>query len=355
MLISISMKIESPRQVATFIALFTTIVVFGAMAAIVSLGNSSIPLWIWLVVGMTAFGSSFGLSWWAVETFLHEKIKLIYRVLHSPEQMERKAQSKPRSGDALADVQKDVETWASVKKDEIETLRTQAQFRREFIGNLAHELRTPIFNMQGYLLTLLEGGLNDPSINEDYLSRADSNLDRLIELVKDLEGISNLESGREPTDPRRFNIIEVCGEVFSNLELRAKKKKKIKLKLNKSYDKPVWVKADKNKIEQVLTNLVLNAIHYGEEGGKCEVGFFDMSQNIMVEVTDDGIGIDAEHIPRLFERFYRVDKSRSRNEGGTGLGLAICKHILESHGQTISANSVPGEGTIFTFTLEKAK
>ena len=208
--------------------------------------------------------------------------------------------------------------------------------------------------MQGYLLTLLEGGLEDPAINYDYLTRADSNLDRLIALVKDLEGIANLEAGRETMKTERFNIAELTTVVYSNLELRAKKKK-INLTFNKNYEKAILVNADKNKIEQVLTNLVLNAINYGNKGGKCEVSFFDMSSNIMVEVTDDGLGIDPEHIPRLFERFYRVDKSRSRDEGGTGLGLAICKHILESHGQTISARSTPGEGTTFTFTLEKAK
>lgn len=349
------MKFETPRQIALLLAVCVSLIMFGVLEIIEYVSGYDFELWVHVGFAMVSFGISFGLVWWAIEVFLNGKIKLLYRAIHSPELIETKVKDAAKKRDMLGEVQKEVEEWATDKQTEIQALKSQAQFRREFIGNLAHELRTPIFNMQGYLLTLIEGGLDDPSINLDYLSRADSNLDRLIALVKDLEGISNLESGREPMEPKRFNIVKLTNEVFSNLELRAKKKKKISLQLNKNYDKGIFVKADRNKIEQVLTNLVLNAINYGKKDGKCEVGFYDMSQNIMVEVIDDGIGIDPEYIPRLFERFYRVDKSRSRDEGGTGLGLAICKHILESHGQTISARSVPGQGTTFTFTLEKAK
>jgi two-component system phosphate regulon sensor histidine kinase PhoR len=208
--------------------------------------------------------------------------------------------------------------------------------------------------MQGYLLTLLEGGLEDPKINYDYLTRADKNLERLIALVEDLDSISKLEAGREVLNPEKFNIVNLLEEVFSLFELRAQDKI-IALRFDKKHDRPIYVTADKGKILQVLSNLVVNAIHYGRFEGYCEVRFFDMSKNILIEIADDGIGVDAEELPRLFERFYRVDKSRSRNQGGTGLGLAICKHIIESHGQTISARSVVGKGTTFSFTLEKSK
>ena len=258
-----------------------------------------------------------------------------------------------KAGDSLSVVQKDVEKWAEVKQEEIQALREQARFRRDFIGNLAHELRTPIFNMQGYLLTLIEGGLEDPKINYDYLTRADKNLERLIAMVEDLDSISKLEGGRDVLKFDKFNIVKLTEEVFQLFELRANERN-IELRFNQKYDRPIQVNADKEKILQVLSNLIMNAIHYGREGGFCEVRFFDMSQNILIEVADNGVGVDPEHLPRLFERFYRVDKSRSRHEGGTGLGLAICKHIIESHGQNINVRSVADKGTTFSFTIEKA-
>ena len=331
----------------------TLVSLLGLWLCILWLGVT-LPLWVWLIAIVLLFGVSFIVGWWAVEKFVHGKIKLIYRSIHNPELSEEKTKDATKSRDALAEVQRDVEEWASVKQSEIRTLKEQAQFRRDFIGNLAHELKTPIFNMQGYLLTLIEGGLEDPKINSDYLNRADRNLERLIALVEDLDSISKLEAGREMMKYEKFNIVNLVEEVYSLFELRATEKN-IRLRFNKKVDRPIWVKADKSKLLQVLSNLVMNAINYGKNGGYCEVRFFDMSNNILIEVADDGIGVKEEDLPRLFERFYRVDKSRSRHQGGTGLGLAIVKHIIESHGQSINVRSVHEKGTTFSFTLEKAK
>lgn len=348
------MKVENPRQISLFIAIGVSVVPLLATTSVYLLEHWQIPIWFFLVYGVLSFGIGWLISWWAIETFLHGKIKLLYRTIFTPMNMAERVRSATSSGDQLATVQKDVQEWALTKQLEIQSLRQQAQFRRDFIGNLAHELRTPIFNMQGYLHTLIEGGVEDPKINYDYLSRADKNLERLVVLMEDLDHISQLESGLTKLKIEKFNIVKLVEEVFTLLEIAANKKK-IDLEFYEGYEKPISVKGDRNKIQQVLTNLVMNAIHYGSKRGFCKVRFFDMSDKVLVEVSDDGIGIESHHLPRLFERFYRVDKSRSRHAGGTGLGLAICKHIIESHGQTISARSVVDKGTTFSFTLEKAK
>ncbi|GAB5539029.1 MAG: ATP-binding protein [Salibacteraceae bacterium] len=347
------MKIENPNQIAFFIASCVTGVGLLILGAFQYLSGSNFTVWVWIAFIVLSFSVTFGLSWWAVEKFVHGKIKMIYRSIQSPEKIADKLRMATKSRDALGEVQKDVREWANVKQKEIQSLKEQAKFRRDFVGNLAHELRTPIFNMQGYLLTLLEGGLEDEKINFNYLQRADENLERLIALVEDLDSISKLEGGREELKIKKHNLVKLTGKVFDLFELQAKKKN-IELRYNKKYEKPIQVSIDKDKIVQVFTNLVANAIHYGNEDGFCEIRFYDVDKNILIEVKDDGLGIEEEHLSRLFERFYRVDKSRSRHEGGTGLGLAIVKHIIESHGQTINVRSKLGEGTTFSFTLPKA-
>ncbi len=348
------MNIEHPRQISLLIA--GGVGVIPVLISIVAYLNGwwQIPLWVLISYSVSSFVAGWLISWWAIETFLHGKIKLIYRTIFNPMTREERLKSASSSGDQLGTVQRDVQEWARTKQQEIQSLRDQAKFRRDFIGNLAHELRTPIFNMQGYLHTLIEGGVEDSKINYDYLARADKNLDRLVVLIEDLDQISRLESGNTALKEEKFNLVKLVDEVFQLLELSAEKKK-IKLRFNEKYDKPIQIVGDRSKILQVFTNLIMNAIHYGKKGGFCKVRFFNMSENVLVEVSDDGIGVEAEHLPRLFERFYRVDKSRSRHEGGTGLGLAICKHIIESHGQSISVRSVVDKGTTFSFTLEKAK
>jgi len=341
------MKINSSKQLAAVAGIVSAVFCFTAMFLASKVAISSSIL--------TTAGVAFLLGLlifivvsWLVERVVIDKIKVIYRIIFT-----RKTDQFMKRP-PLEIVQQQAEKWAHTRQAEITSLKQQAQFRRDFVGNLAHELRTPLFSIQGYIDTLLEGGLEDPKINYDYLARADKNLERLTVLVKDLSEIANIETDQDSLQLDRVNIVDLVEEVFSLLELRAKKKS-IRLKFVKTYDRPILVKANKDKILQVVTNLVMNAIYYGKKDGHCVVAFSDTPNHILVEVKDNGIGIDEEHLPRLFERFYRVDKSRSRNEGGTGLGLAICKHILESHGQSINVHSVLGEGTTFSFTLEKAK
>lgn len=246
----------------------------------------------------------------------------------------------------------EIQAWADDRKDEIERLKKLEVYRKEFLGNVSHELKTPIFNIQGYVLTLLDGGLEDPSINRNYLERAERSIDRMITIVDDLEAISQLETGELQIEPERFDISVLAKDVADAQEMKATAKGII-LTLPED-SKPMFVYADRFRIRQVLVNLIVNSVKYGKEYGETKIRFYDVGDNIMVEVADNGIGIEKEHLPRLFERFYRVDKSRSREQGGTGLGLAIVKHIIEAHNQTINVMSTEGAGTVFSFTLKKA-
>jgi len=257
--------------------------------------------------------------------------------------------------DVLSDVNKEVISWAKDKKEEIERLKEQEAFRREFLGNLAHELKTPVFSIQGYLLTLLEGGLEDDSVNRDFLLRASKGVDRMTHIIEDLDEINKFESGRMPLEIEQMDLVELIENTFKSLELLAESKKiKLSIKNRDKYTK-LMVLADVPKLEQVLINLLSNSISYGNTNGNTEVRFNDMDEVILVEVADDGLGIAEKHLSRLFERFYRVDKSRSRHEGGSGLGLAIVKHILEAHHQSINVRSTEDVGTTFSFTIQKAK
>ena len=231
-------------------------------------------------------------------------------------------------------------------------MKKDDNYRREFIGNVSHELKTPIFNIQGYLQTLIDGGLNDENINLKYLKRANKSVDRMINIIDDLEVISRLETEQDELDFQKFNIVELVHEIFDLMEMKASEMN-INLKLQNE-SQGVTVVADRNKIQQVLMNLVSNSIKYGKDGGDVIIRFFDMHNNMLIEVSDNGIGIAQESLDRLFERFYRVDKNRSREIGGTGLGLAIVKHILEGHNQTINVRSTKGKGSTFSFILPKA-
>ena len=254
--------------------------------------------------------------------------------------------------DVLGKVSKDVARWMVDQHKTIDQLEERENFRREFIGNLAHELKTPVFSIQGYILTLLEGGLEDKSINRLFLERASNSTDRIANLLSDLDAISKLESGQVNLDIVRFNFTKLCYDVVSELEFKAKEKE-IELIISDAIEKEVWVLADKAKIAQVLTNLLTNAISYTKKAGKVIISTNIIDKKILVDIEDNGVGIKGEEIERIFERFYRVEKSRSRNKGGTGLGLAIVKHIIESHGETINVRSKPGKGTVFTFSLNQ--
>jgi two-component system phosphate regulon sensor histidine kinase PhoR len=242
--------------------------------------------------------------------------------------------------------------WAEERKNEIERLKKLEVYRKEFLGNVSHELKTPIFNIQGYVLTLLDGGLEDETINRDYLQRAERSIDRMITIIDDLEAISQLETGELQIEPERFDIVALVKDVFEAQEMKATAKGIILTIVDA--ERPIYVYADRFRIRQVIVNLIVNSVKYGKEYGETKVRFYDAGKNISIEVADNGLGIGKEHLPRLFERFYRVDKSRSRDMGGTGLGLAIVKHIIEAHGQTINVMSTEGVGTVFSFTLIKA-
>jgi two-component system phosphate regulon sensor histidine kinase PhoR len=271
-----------------------------------------------------------------------------YRALSDDKQISKAV----KSSNEVTALNNEILAWAEDRKNEIERLKKLEVYRKEFLGNVSHELKTPIFNIQGYVLTLLDGGLEDETINRDYLQRAERSIDRMITIIDDLEAISQLETGELQIEPERFDVIALAKDVIEAQELKATSKGIILTVQND--DRPVFVFADRFRIRQVIVNLIVNSIKYGKEYGETKIRVYDMGENVSVEVADNGLGIANEHLPRLFERFYRVDKSRSRDQGGTGLGLAIVKHILEAHNQNITVMSTVGVGTVFSFTLKKA-
>lgn len=282
-----------------------------------------------------------------VKLYVYSKISVIYKNIYKHKGIKRVL-------DVDIDLaEKEVENWAIQKENEILQMKASETYRREFIGNVSHELKTPIFNIQGYILTLLDGGLYDEEVNMKYLKRTNKSVDRMINIVDDLEVISRLESEETQLEIAKFNIVELAKDVLDQLELKANESK-IELSIQNEILTEL-VLGDIYKIQQVFVNLITNSIKYGKEGGRTEVRFFDMNENILIEIADDGIGISEVDMPRLFERFYRVDKNRSRKIGGTGLGLAIVKHIIEAHNQTINLRSTIDVGSTFSFILKKAK
>lgn len=290
-----------------------------------------------------------------LKRYIDDRIKLVYKTIHNLKRSkDEKTISVNLNDDLIAAANKEVMEWADKRKDEIDRLKNQETYRREFLGNVSHELKTPIFNIQGYILTLLDGAIDDPNVNKDYLQKSEKNIERMINVVTDLEIISQLESGNIKLEFTKFDLVYLTREVFELLEIKARQKR-ISLVFHEGFarDTQVMVFADRERIKQVMINLLENSIKYGIEGGRTKVSYYDMFDNVLVEVSDNGIGISSEHISRLFERFYRVDKSRSRNIGGSGLGLAIVKHIMESHQQTVNVRSAPGIGSTFSITLNK--
>ncbi len=342
----------SSKQVVFFLSVILTFVVF--LLLFLSTRATSI-FWITIIELVLFFIVTFFLIQFVLNKFILEKIKPIYKIINYVPQKGK--QVKRESGQSfveLSDVEHDVEEWAQNQLQEIERLKDLERYRKEFVGNVSHELKTPIFNIQGYILTLLEGGLEDPKINKLYLTRSEKSIDRMISIVEDLESITKLETGELKPQYSVFDIVKITEEAFE-MELMLAKERKITFEFANKPDKSIMVKADKKRIMEVITNLITNGIKYGKRKGLIKIGFYDFDDKIMVEVSDNGIGIDKKDLPRIFERFYRVDKSRSREQGGTGLGLSIVKHIIEAHNQTINVQSVLDEGTTFTFTLEKAK
>ena len=298
----------------------------------------------------------FILSFWIIqnraEKFIYERIKKIYDDVSFLSADEFSRASATTNIEALS---KSVKDYVEGKRIEIENLTEKDSFRREFLGNVSHELKTPLFTVQGYLLTLIEGGVNDKLIRDKYLARANKGVERLVAIVKDLDMIAKLEMDGLKMNKEVFNAIELIQNVFDLFEMRAKKRN-ISLQFDKVYDFPVFAMGDVERIEQVLINLIVNSIKYGKTNGITTVGVESYNENkFIIKVIDNGEGIKEEHFPRLFERFYRVDQSRSREQGGSGLGLSIVKHIIEAHNETLLLKSTYKEGSEFSFTLEKAK
>ena len=305
-----------------------------------------------LLIVISTFIFSFFALQYRAEKFIYQRVKKIYDDVSLLETSSFRSQ--PITTDMSTLIQ-EVEKFAKDRKLEIETLKIREEYRREFLGNVSHELKTPLFTVQGYLLTLLDGAMNDEAIKEKYLKRAEKGVERLIYIVKDLDMITKLETGEIHLELTEFNIIEVIQNVFDLLEMRAAKKN-ITLTFDIKYKHKILVYADKEKIQQVVTNLIMNSIKYGKENGTTEVSIEDLTKNkAIVRITDNGEGIEKKYISRLFERFYRVDKSGARSEGGSGLGLAIVKHIIEGHDEKIYVESQFGVGSEFSFTLEKVK
>jgi len=285
-----------------------------------------------------------------LETYVFNSIKNIYRDLTLLDATS--FNTSPITTD-MESLSKEIDTYAKNKKLELEALKIREEYRKEFIGNVSHELKTPLFTVQGYISTLIDGASDDPKIRDKYLKRADKGVDRLIYIVKDLDMITKLEVGDANLTLETFNIVECITNVFDLLEIKAEKKN-ISLLLDKDYPVPIMVSADRQRIQQVLTNLVVNSIKYGHQNGTTEISVENLnSDKLIVRVTDNGEGVESSHLTRLFERFYRVDKSGSREEGGSGLGLSIVKHIIEAHEEKIYVESKFGIGSEFSFTLQK--
>jgi two-component system phosphate regulon sensor histidine kinase PhoR len=313
----------------------------------------------WVLSAMSfaiAFAVSYLVFYYLIEKYVYSKIKIIYKMIHSLKLGKdlKDALGEYVSPDPINDVEQEVKEWARDKKTEIDDLKKQEKFRREFLSNISHEFKTPLFAIEGYVDALQDGGMEDPETAKKFLNKVSKNVERLSFLIKDLNEISKLESGEIPINSQKFELTALIKEVMESLELKAKKYK-IELVFKDKYQEPTWVIADREKIRQVLINLVDNSFKYGKENGHTYISTFSLHDQILVEITDEGIGIEEKCLPRLFERFYRTDTSRSRQIGGSGLGLAIVKHIIEAHDQTINVRSTEGIGSTFGFTLQKHK
>ncbi len=321
------------------------IIVFGVQK--VKLGF--IPL---LGYGIISFILSYLVIQIILGKFIFRRIKLVYKFISASKDSLQEISEHDKMNTTLEDVQSQVEKWAVEREQEISSLKSLENYRKKFVGDISHELKTPLFSIQGYLHTLLDGGMYDEEINRKYLEKAANNTERLQLIVEDLEMINKLESESEELLIKKFDLKELVLEVFSDLDILAKERS-ITMCIKPGADKAFTVIADREKIRQVLINLLSNSIKYNNEGGKTKVSFYDMEEVVLTEVSDNGIGIEEIHLKHVFDRFYRADKSRARNIGGSGLGLSIVKHIVEAHKQKITVRSTPSSGSTFGFTLKK--
>ncbi len=298
------------------------------------------------------FGPAYYFIYLLVNRYVIFRVKPIYQILTKRESSNAEIAELYDGKDVVSQLDNDIMVWAAQSEEEIKRLKIMERYRKEFIGNVSHELKTPIFSIQGYISTLIDGGVDDENIKYQYLSKCERNVDRLINIVSDLEEITKLESNAVELNKGKFDIVGLCEEVIEVHGFN-QNERSIRVSVKNDFFTFCEVYANRSRIEQVLVNLISNSIKYGIEGGKTVISFFDLFDHILVEVKDNGIGIESADLPRVFERFYRVDKGRSRAIGGSGLGLSIVKHIIEAHNETITVRSVEGVGTTFCFTLRK--
>ena len=344
------MKLKKTYSFSLLSSVYLTITILLISALIYFLLPEDKKLLSILVFLPSIFILSFLIIQYRTERFIYDRIKKIYDEVSILNEDEFIRASTTTDIDSLSN---SVKNYVQGKRIEIKNLTERDSFRKDFLGNVSHELKTPLFTVQGYILTLIEGGINDKMIRDKYLERANKGLDRLVAIVKDLDMIAKLETEGLKMNYEVFNIIDLIQNVFDLFEMKAKKRN-ITLQFDKVYDYPVFVNGDKERIEQVLINLVVNSIKYGKTNGITTVEIEPYTEHqFIIKVIDNGEGIKQEHIPRLFERFYRVDQSRSREQGGSGLGLSIVKHIIEAHNETMLINSTFKEGSEFSFTMKK--
>ena len=341
------MKIKTKEGASLWIALLAAVIVAVGMWFL------GVAWWITLCVAVGVFAVMVLVALFIIRKYVAYKLKPIYSIVLSRDVHTSEIFSQLRDK-RVENIGEELTAWADTNDREIARLKEAEHFRKQYLGNVAHELKTPIFNIQGYISTLLDGGLEDELINRKFLERAEKSIDRLINIVNDLDTISKLESNMNRLDMEKFDIVALAKEIAEQAEMEADKKGiRISVKGAENLPSQFWVSADKHFIGQVFVNLIINSIRYGKEGGATRIRFRDMLDRILVEIEDNGQGIGKEDLPRVFERFYRTDKGRSREQGGTGLGLAIVKHIVEAHGERISVRSEPGVGSTFSFSLRK--
>jgi len=348
------LKNSTPRQIALMAAFLIATLSMASIGLFLAFGEPAFNVWFILATGVAIFLIAYAIILNYLRRYIYRKIKLIYKTIHKHKvSTDVKSSGVDMDQPIIEEVEQEVANWAEQQREEINRYKSFAEYRRRYVGDISHELKTPIFNIQGYLHTLLDGGLEDATISRPFLEKAAKNLQRLQTIVDDLSAISRLETGDLILDKDVFDIKDLATEVVEDLEMKSREFK-IELKFKDGANQSFNVLADRENIRQVLTNLINNSINYGQPGGVTKVGFYDMDDYILIEIADNGIGIAEKHLPHVFDRFYRVDKSRSRDRGGSGLGLAIVKHIIEAHGQTINVRSTIGLGSTFGFTLEKA-
>ncbi len=345
-------RVKTKEAASAWIGLAATVIV-GAVLAVMKMRGVEIHWGMAVAVPAVTLVAVTALALFIIRKYVAYKLKPIYSIVLSRDVRTTEVLSELKDK-RVENIGEELTAWADTNDREIARLKEAESFRKQYLGNVAHELKTPIFNVQGYITTLLDGGLEDELVNRKYLERAEKSIDRLINIVNDLDTISKLESDMNHLTMERFDIVALTKEIAEQAEFEADKKQiKISVKGAENLPSPFWVLADKHFVGQVIVNLVINSIRYGREGGTTRIRFRDMLDRILVEVEDNGQGIAKEDQPRIFERFYRTDKGRSREQGGTGLGLAIVKHIVEAHGERISVRSELGVGTTFSFTLKK--